>query len=569
MLNKLSIKNVALISDAQICFTDGFNVMSGETGSGKSVVIESLNFVLGAKADKTLISSGADACYVSAEFDVSGNESIYSVYDEFDFERDDLLIISRKLTADGKNGIKVNGNTVNLTMLKRFTSGLVDVHGQSEHYELLSESNQLKLLDKFGGEEIARIKERAAELFVDYKNVKKQLEESGGSESQRLLRLDVLEYQINEITKCDLKENEEDELLSIREILSNQEKIVSALSAVKSALSDEGGVSDVLSNACRSAGNAAPFGKEYADISDRLQALYAEAEDVAETVGGAIEDFDYSEYDPDEIESRLETIKSLKKKYGNGYKEINEFLENAVRERDNLINYNELNEKLSERKRDSEEKIYRLYSELNEKRRKAGAVFSEKVVGELTELGMDKARFEISFSDFPDRDNCDFSSPNGADKVKFLFSANQGEELKPLSGVISGGEISRFMLAVKAQSAKYDDISTYIFDEIDAGISGKVAGIVAKKLYKISLGVQVIAITHLPQISAFSDNSVYISKSVKDGKTVTEIKTLSKEQKVEEIMRLVGGSSDNRAAREHSENLIAEAEKIKTDISQS
>ncbi len=565
MLNKLSIKNVALIESAEIDYAEGFNVMSGETGSGKSVVIQSLNFVLGAKADKTLIRSGADSCYVCAEFDVSGNASIYSLYDEFDFERDDLLIVSRKLTVDGKNSVKLNGNTVNLSMLKRFTSKLVDVHGQSEHYELLKEENQLKLIDEYAAEAAVNKKSEINAIRSEYASIKKELDSLGGDEAKRLLRLDVLEYQINEIEKADLKENEEAELVELRDKLLNQEKITTALSAIKSAFVDEGCVLDVLGNASRLSLGISGFGTDYLELSERIKSLSAEADDIAETASAYIDDTEYPEANIDDVEERLEVIKTLKRKYGNDYTEITAFLSSAKEEREKLLNYKELAEKLLKEKTDKEKALYKEYKLLSEIRRNAAKDFSEKVSKELTELGMNKAVFSVEFSDFPAIEECPFSGES-VDSVRFLFSANLGEPLKPLSGVISGGELSRFMLAVKAQSAKFDSVSTYIFDEIDAGISGKIASVVAEKLYKISLGVQVIAITHLPQISAFSDNSVYVSKSEENGKTLTSVKTLDKKEKIEEIIRLVGGASDNAAAKKHAETLILEANAKKTVI---
>lgn len=565
MLNKLSIKNVALIESAEIDYAEGFNVMSGETGSGKSVVIQSLNFVLGAKADKTLIRSGAEYCFVCAEFDVSGNSEIYSLYDEFDFERDDLLIVARKLTIDGKTSVKLNGNTVNLSMLKRFTSKLVDVHGQSEHYELLKEENQLKLIDEYAAKDAEDKKNEINAIRLEYAAIKKELDSLGGDEAKRLLRLDVLEYQINEIEKADLKENEETELIGLRDKLLNQEKITTALSAIKSAFTEEGGLLDVLSNASRISSGISSFGADYYELSERIGSLSAEADDIAETAGAYVDDSEYPEANVDDVEERLELIKTLKRKYGNDYAEITFFLNNAKEERDKLLNFNELAEKLLKEKSDKEKALYKEYKILSEIRRKAANDFSAKVSKELAELGMNKAVFAVEFSDFPSIEECSFSG-EGVDSVKFLFSANLGEPLKPLSGVISGGELSRFMLAVKAQSARFDSISTYIFDEIDAGISGKIASVVAEKLYKISLGVQVVAITHLPQISAFSDNSVYVSKSEENGKTLTSIKTLDKKEKIEEIIRLVGGTSDSSAAKKHAETLISEANAKKTVI---
>lgn len=565
MLNRLSIKNVALIENAEIDFSDGLNIMSGETGSGKSVIIESLNFVLGAKADKTLIRSGTEFCSVAAEFDVKVNVAIKSLCEELDFEQDDLLIVSRKLSSDGKNSVKVNGNGVNLSMLKRFTSKLVDVHGQSEHYELLNENNQLKLLDYFAGEKVFLVKEKIKTVRAERESINKELETLGGDESQRLLRLDVLDYQIKEIEDCDLKENEESELLILKEKLRNQEKIAAALLSLKSALTDEGGVSDILGNAYRAINGISSLGAEYSELYDRVSALYAEAEDVSETANNLLEESEYAENDADKVEERLETIKSVKRKYGENYNEICVFLSNAKAEREKLTNFNELAENLLKRKSETESILYKEYGILSDLRKKASLEFSDKVSRELKELGMDKAAFKVEFSAFPKLEDCTFAS-DGADSVRFLFSANYGEPLKPLSGVISGGEMSRFMLAIKAQSAKYDGISTYIFDEIDAGISGLTAGIVAENFAELALNKQIIAISHLAQIASMSDRSFLIEKNEKDGKTYTSVNPLNEEQKLYEVVRLIGGKNTDVTALDHAKNLIGSAKKFKTGV---
>ena len=566
MLQQLLIKNIALIDCAEINFTKGLNVLSGETGSGKSVIIESLNFALGAKADKTLIRNGENECFVQAVFDVSKNLLVKDIFEDFEYEVEDDLIITRKFTIDGKSTIKINGNTANASMLKRFTSALVDVHGQSEHFNLLKTSNQLSLIDKFGGQEIATLKEKIKEEFTQYKDVKTQLNQLGGDEQQRLIRLDILTYQINEIEKAELKDNEEDDLLTIKEKLKHQEKIVTALNAVKSAVSSEGGISDILSNVVRISDSITDFGDEYLSINERLNSIFAEIEDVGDTTNSLIEDFDFSEYNINEIEDRLEIIKSLKKKYGGSIPEIYQFFENAKEEKEKLENFNQLNEKLLIEKEKIESKLYTLYLELHNLRKVYTERFSLNILAELKELGMPKAQFLINFNQAPSQEDCKFDSANGIDELEFFFSANLGEPLKPLSQVISGGEMSRFMLAIKAQTAKYNQLSTFIFDEIDAGISGVIAKVVAEKFVKISKDAQIIAISHLPQISVMADNNLLIKKTEGDDKTVTSVVQLSKDDKIIEIIRLVGGDINSKSAIAHAEDLIKTAQLDKERI---
>lgn len=566
MLKKLTIKSIAIIDSAEIEFTDGLNVLSGETGSGKSVLIEALNFVLGAKADKDFIRSGETECLVSAEFDVQNNRAILAVFEEFDFEPEDILIITRKLNVEGRGSIKVNGNSVTVAMLKKFTSALVDVFGQSKHFWLLSATNQLALIDNFGGQSISTIKNDLKKLYAEYVSVKRQLDEIGGDESHRLMRLDVLNYQISEIEKCDLKDGEEEELLSMRLKIINREKIFTAMNAVKSSISMEGGVSDLLSNATRAYSPVSGMSEELTELYDRLQSLMAEADDIADTCDNVLSSYDYFDFDPDYVENRLENIKKLKKKYGSDYTEIRAFLESAIIERDKLENFNTLAAELLERKSVLETEIFKHSCALSSKRRKAASIFTENVLAELRELGMEKAQFEAYFSDFPSLDECKFNSANGFDEMEFLFSANNGEPLKSMSSIISGGEMSRFMLAIKAQTAKYNDISTFIFDEIDAGISGSIAKVVAEKFAKIARQVQVIAISHLPQVSAMADSNYLISKSDYTGKTLTSVKKLTCDEKVLEVIRLVGGSVESKSAREHSLELIKNADNYKINI---
>jgi len=567
MLQKLVIKNIALIDNAEIIFTEGLNVLSGETGAGKSVIIESLNFVLGAKADKTLIRSGESECFVEADFFVANNKSIQNVFKEFEFEVEDELIITRRYTVEGKSSVKINGNSATVGMLKKFTSALVDVHGQSEHFSLLKTANQLELIDRFGGVEILKIKEKLRQFYLQYKDIINKLENLGGDESARLIRLDVLNYQINEIEKASIADNEEEDLIEIRQKLQFQEKIVSALNGLKCAIDDEGGISDVLSNVSRSVGSITSLSGEYEKLYERVDGAFSEISDIAESAGELLNDLEQPEYDLNEIEERLALIKKIKSKYGYDYQEIYAFLENAKNERDNLENFNERAEKLLNEKVALEENLFAVYNQLSKCRKIYADDFTQKVLGELKELGMNSAQFVINFAS-KSREDCKFDSANGIDEIEFMFSANLGEPLKSMSLVISGGEMSRFMLAIKAQTARYNDISTFIFDEIDAGISGNIANVVAKKFVKISTSTQLICITHLPQISAMADNNLLIQKNELQNKTITVVKTLNEDEKIKEIVRLVGGALDSVAAINHASELIKTATEQKNLIRQ-
>lgn len=566
MLQKLTIKNIALIDSVEIPFSKGLNVLSGETGAGKSVIIDSLNFVLGAKADKTLIRTGQTECSVVAEFDVCDNQTINAVYQELDFENEDILIISRKFTIDGKSSIKINGNTATVSMLRKFTSALVDVHGQSEHFNLLKVSNQLALLDKFGTDNLLELKKALKNEYSNYKAILEQLDNFGGDESQRLIRLDVLNYQINEITSANLQEDEEENLLLIKEKLNNQEKIMTALQCVNQGIGSEGGVEDVLGNILRTLSTISEFDSQYSELYNNLENVFSEINDIQSTSSSLIDDFEVSEYNPYQIEDRLELIKTLKSKYGGSFEQINIFLDNAIEEKDKLENFSEKIAMLENQKEKSKKLLFDLYNKISDIRKQVASNFENNVVQELHSLGMPKAKFVISFENIPTFEQCKFDSSNGFDSVEFMFSANLGEPLKPLSMVISGGEMSRFMLSIKAQTSKHDEISTFIFDEIDAGISGNVAKIVAEKFAKIAVNTQIIAITHLPQISAMADNNLLIEKHETDIKTTTSVKVLDKKDKVQEIVRLVGGNSDSEIAVSHANEVINWANSFKKSL---
>ena len=563
MLVRLSIKNVALIDSAQIEFSDGLNVLSGETGSGKSVIIDSLNFVLGAKADKSIIRYGESECSVTAEFALPGDSPVYEVFDEVGIDREETLIVTRKFTSDGKSSVRINGVSVTIGMLKKFTSLLVDVHGQSEHFSLISEKNQLALLDKFSGASVGNEKNILKTDFDEYKSVTARLNELGGDEGTRLTRLDVLNYQINEIESAELKEGEEEELLSLKQKIQYREKIFYALDSVSRSFSAEGGASDTLSNSLKILSGITDYASEYGSLYERFFSAYAELEDVAETASSLLDEVDGDEIDADYVENRLEEIKKLKKKYGSDFNEISCFLERAKEEKDKLENFNENAALLLNEKETLENKIYGEYVKLSDARRAAAKVFSSNVLSELKTLGMKNASFEIEFSENPSREECKFTSANGFDSVVYKFSANSGEPAKPLASIISGGEISRFMLAVKAQTAKFSDVSTFIFDEIDAGISGKTANVVAEKFCDIAEGVQVIAITHLPQISAMGDVNLLIEKTEENGRTLTRVKTLDLNEKIAEIVRLSGGGDLTDIAVKRAAEIISVANDYK------
>lgn len=566
MIKVLEIKNIALVEHAIIEFGNGLNILSGETGAGKSVVLDSINFALGAKADKTIIRHGENECHVSITFDISDNKSAQSAYAELTGETvDDDLIISRKLTSDGKSAIRVNGSPFSAGMLKGITRYLIDVHGQSEHYSLLKTSEQLKILDKFCSNDLIETIDETHVIIRRLKEIDAEMKNFGGNESERAIKADILKFQIDEITQADLRDNEESELLEKRRKIQNAEKISESFNSARSALTEENCTLDTLSSAIRSIGAISSLDTAYANLEQRLKDAYSEIEDVAETISDISDDFEFDESEADAVENRLDLIKTLKKKYGSTVAEINEFLQSATLEYDKLANFDSEYNKLTTEKN-------KLLSELNVKlkkisgiRRDSSVEFCRRVTNELHLLGMKNAVFDIHFAATEDIYDAPYPE-NGYDEIVFEFSANLGEPVRPLSKIISGGEMSRFMLALKTIISGYQDISTYVFDEIDVGISGATADVVARKFADISRNVQVIAVSHLPQVCAMSDTSLKISKKEENGKTFTTIEKLSKQEKIYEIMRIMSGDDGSEIALKHAAETVKKCDDYKAKL---
>lgn len=556
MLHRLEIKNIALIDEAEIEFGEALNVLSGETGSGKSVILDSINFVLGSKADKTLIRFGEQEASVRAEFVVDANSVAACKLREMDIETDGEIIISRKYSVDGKSSIKINGNTVTAAMLRAVTQHLVDVHGQSEHYFLLKEENQLKVIDGVCGREAEEVKTRLAGLIAEKKRCKSEIASLGGDESERERKLDLLKYQIDEIERAEIRVGEFDELKSKQNIILNTEKIIGALNAVHSILGDDGGCIDGISTAIHNINTISSFGEEYENIASRLEELSVEASDISDSVTDLADNISFDENQAKYIDERLELLKSLKKKYGGDEEQILIFLENAREQFDAISDSAGLIAKLEKRIFECDDKIYALCLKLTDLRKTAALNFCGAVTGELKTLNIANARFEVLFNSY-DKATANLNSAEGSDELAFMFSANKGEPLKPLNKVISGGEMSRFMLAVKTVLKDINGISTYIFDEIDAGISGYTAKTVAEKFVKIAKDTQIIAVSHLPQVCAASTDQFLIYKYETDGKTYTRVNKLGYEEKLHEIVRLAG-SIQSEAALEHARELINE-----------
>ena len=557
MLERITIENVALIEKAEVEFEPGVNILSGETGAGKSVILDSINFVLGAKADKTMIRTGADYCLVSAVFLPGEDTELSPLLAEQDLPEDEEIIITRKLRRDGRGDIRLNGRAVNATMLRKITSRLVDVHGQSDHFLLLSESNQLRLVDRAAGAPLAREKEKLASLLKENREIRQSLQEIGGDEGERSRRIDILSFQIKEIAEADLKEGEEEALKERQLFFRNAEKIAEALSESADLLGGENGVVDQAGSAARRIGQISRYAGEYRALYDRLDALSSEAEDLAETVSDLLSETEYDEREAEETEERLDLLSALKKKYGGSVPAVLQTREKLEAQYALLTHSDEEYARLSGELAKNTAKVYAVSERISALRRAAAKEFCAGVERELQSLSIPDAKFEAEFAAFSEED-AEKATANGLDTMRFLFSANAGEPLKPLAKVISGGEMSRLMLAVKTQKAGRGGAGTYLFDEIDAGISGRTAKRVAEKFTEIGRDTQIIAVSHLAPIAACADANFLISKHTEGGAARTTIEPLTNEGKKEELVRLLG-ASEGQAARELAEDLLREA----------
>lgn len=559
MLKTLYLKNIALVDEAEIAFSEGLNVLSGETGAGKSVILDSIDFVLGAKADKGMIRSGQSECSVRAEFTCEP-ELLRPVLEELDLEESDTLLIVRRLNADGRGSLKVNGCPMTATMLRKLTSQLVDVHGQSEHFFLLKEANQLRLLDQIAGTE--RERAEVASLLKERRSYAEKLSSLGGDEGERERRADILRFQIDELENAALKEGEEEELTALRTKYQNAEKILGGLKTVRDALLSDGGASDAVNTAHRGLISIEKYG-DYAVLSERLENALAEIEDIGETAESLAEELDIDEREAERVENRLDEIRSLKKKYGGSVEEALNFLTRAKEELQLLENSAEECEKLKALLESNAKKLYSACEALTKKRKEGAEGFTRRVTEELRTLNIPSARFEIAFDPYTEED-LPRANAEGLDRVKFLFSANAGEPVKELGKIISGGEMSRFMLAVKAQLSAIGTIGTYIFDEIDAGIGGKTARVVAEKFADIAKTTQIIAVSHLAQIAAFADRQFLIEKKEEEGRTYSRIRALEEEERAGELVRLLGGEQGGSALM-HAEELLKNARAYRSE----
>lgn len=542
MIQTLKIKNVALIDEATLNFDEKLNVISGETGAGKSIMLDSLSFVFGGRADRSLIRTGESSMKVEAVF--TGLDQIHVEYikNELGIACDEELFLSRELDVNGKNICKINGELVPVAIVKKICLMLVDVHGQTDHLAILNNDYQLNVIDMFS-KEAGFVLQELNEEINRYKEIENQLSALGGSEQEKQNLIDLYSYQISEIENAKIGESELDELSSEKKAMQQFEKINECLQIANSVCdknSFEETVLDKLHVACKAIQQIADINMHYAEIAERLKSVLIEVEDLGNTINADLNSNVFDQERFNFVDNRIDEIKSLFRKYGGNYEGLIIYYNSTKEKLENLLNSSEKYKELTIKKENKLKNIQNIQNKLSLIREKSAEILKQKIERELKVLGMPNARLDIEFSKI----SGNFSSV-GADRVEFMFSSNLGFELKPLNRVVSGGEMSRVMLAYKIVVSEVDSIKTIVFDEIDSGLSGNVATVVAEYMARLSLNKQIIAVSHLPQICAMADCNIKVQKSSDSSTTKTSANILTGEDLLKEIARLMGASLDN------------------------
>ncbi len=551
MLKHLSIKNVAVIEEVNIDFCSGFSVLTGETGAGKSIIIDSINLIKGERGSKSMIRSGEEKARVSGVFEVDDYvaEQVALILGT---EAENEIIVSRELSIDGKNTIRVNGMPANTSMLKQIGDCLINIHGQHDNTSLLSVKTHMGFLDSFGREEIEPVILKYREFFDKCKKISEEISALDTDEQEKLRRKDMLEYQINEIEEANLEIGEDEQLMARKLVLDNSARISENTKKAYDILygSDEGAAHDML-------WDAIGYLEKISDFDADISGVYDSLSDIAETLTEKIRDlrhisenmtFDAEE--ADSIEERLELISILKKKYGVTIEKILEFYKNASDELEKIETSSETLEKLKLELEENKKILGEYAKELSSLRKKYAQILSGRVMDELKDLNMARVEFEVNFE--PSQS----FKPNGTDEAEFMVRTNVGEEIKPLAKIASGGELSRIMLAIKSVLLGADSVKTSVFDEIDTGVSGAAAQKIGEKLLAMAKEGAVLCITHLPQIAALADNHYLISKEVENDRTHTKVKLLSFDERIDEVARTLGGAQITDITRENAKQLL-------------
>lgn len=551
MLQELSIKDFAIIDEIQISFQPKMTVLTGETGAGKSIIIDALGLLAGGRGSTEFIRKGEKKAVIQGLFTLPREANTYNILEEYGIDSEDgQIILQRDLYRGGRNICRINGMMVNLATLRKVGETLIDIHGQNEHQELMKPENHIDLLDEYD-KKTSELRNQYQVVYQNYRNLKLSMEKKEADEKAWAQRLDMLNFQVKEIGEAGLKINEEDELVEEKNKLDNFQAIHDALELSYQILSGE--KIDVVGNL----GNAMNELSDVSDLSENLQEIntkisdaFYSLEDVARDISDELDSMEWNGERLNEIEERLELIHQLKRKYGDTIEDILHYHSRIVKELREMENAEQNSEKQERQLSEALEKVKELAIKLSKQRKKTAKKLEKMIHEQLSALYMEKAVFEVKFLN-----NSKLYS-KGIDKVEFYIQTNPGEEMGPLAKIASGGELSRIMLALKTIFSQKMGVTSIIFDEVDTGVSGRVAQAIAEKISQISNNSQVLCITHLPQVAAIADNHYYISKSVNDGRTETSLEELDEKQKIREIARMLSGSEITELTLKHAEELI-------------
>ena len=547
MLSLLHIENIAVIERADISFDQGFNVLTGETGAGKSIVIDAISAILGERAYRDMIRTGTNKASVRAIFTGVPNLPWFG---DNGVEYDPETVIQREIHLDGKNICRVNGSLVSVSILRKLGMQLINIHGQHDSATLFDEDNHLTFLDAFGDNEPLR--SAYSEKYEAVAKLRREIDKMTMDEGEKLRRMETLRYQIAEIEKADLEAGEDEALEERRKILQNAEKLSNGMDTAVDCLyggDESDGAAGLLAQAEYALARLAKFSDAFAEMHERVSDLMYQVQDVAEAVRDARDDLSYSADELEQIESRLDVIHKLRRKYGVTCEDILAYLDKAKKELDDIEFADDHLERLKKKLKKAEKEAWDAAKDLRKNRQETAKSMSSRILTELSQLDMPRVQFECQFSE------TDLTA-NGADAVAFYMSANAGEALKPMSKVASGGELARIMLAMKNVLAEKDQVNTLIFDEVDTGVSGRAAQKVAEKLRSVAVHKQVLCVTHLPQLAALANTHLLIAKSERDGRTYTSVTPLDIEGRKRELARIIGGTNITETTLKSAEEML-------------
>lgn len=559
MLQALHIQNFAIIQDLSLDFSHGMTVLTGETGAGKSIIIDAVGLLAGGRGSTEFVRYGTKKCLLEGHFSLNENQEVMKLLDEHAIDSDDeVIMIQREIFATGRNVCRINGTIVTIAVLKEIGTALIDIHGQNEHQELMVPESHIELLDQYGDKKLANAKKRYKELYKEYKAVKKEQNEWQYNEQELAQRLDILKFQVDEIGEAQLEDHEEETLKEEEQKLSNHQSIVEALSSSYNALQgEENSGLDLVGQAMDSMVSIEGMDEKFKQISDTVSAAFFQIQEASSDIYNEMDNLEYDEERLNEIETRLNLIQQLKRKYGQSIQEIKDFYSKALAELEKIDNREGQMDHLNKRVKELETKLVKEAYGLSKYRREVAKRLEKAIHEQLKELFMDKVVFSVHFSKEMKEFKTNAAYENGMDKVEFYVATNPGEPLKPLVKVASGGELSRMMLAMKTIFSKEQGMTSIIFDEVDTGVSGRVAQAIADKIYSVAQYSQVLCITHLPQVAAMADQHLYISKVIIDERTSTHVEQLPEDDKIQEVARMLAGSEITKLTIDTAKELLA------------